>query len=131
MIGAAQVDDLFAERGIKEREAQKLEIEIQWLGWKLVPYWMNEDTLCIPMNASDSPEDLDPDILAGRPVWIWYDKDDEIATYKMQILCNRIKVDFVNRPFKAEFLDRNDHLRRLTDAGWKDVTPKESEKLAR
>lgn len=128
MISAAQVDDLFAERGIKEREAQKLEIEIQWLGWKLVPYWMNEDTLCIPMNASDSPEDLDHAILAGRTVWIWYDKDDEIATYKMQILCNRTKSDFINRPFKAEFLDRNDHLRRLTDAGWKDVTPKEGEK---
>ena len=129
MICAAQVDDLFAERGIKEREAQKLEIEIQWLGWKLVPYWMNEDTLCIPMNASDSPEDLDPAIFAGRTVWIWYDKDDEIATYKMQILCNRMKADFINRPFKAEFLDRNDHLRRLTDAGWKDVTPKEGEKV--
>lgn len=129
MISAAQVDDLFAERGIKEREAQKLEIEIQWLGWKLVPYCMNEDTLCIPMNASDSPEDLDPDILAGRTVWIWYDKSDAIAAFKAQILCNRMKADFSNRPARAEFLDRHYHLRRLTDAGWKDVTPKEGEKV--
>lgn len=129
MISAAQVDDVFAERGIKEREAQKLEIEIQWLGWKLVPYWMNEDTLCIPMNASDSPEDLDPAILAGRTVWIWYDKSDAIAAFKAQILCNRMKADFSNRPARAEFLDRHYHLRRLTDAGWKDITPKEGEKV--
>lgn len=129
MISAAQVDDVFAERGIKEREAQKLEIEIQWLGWKLVPYWMNEDTLCIPMNASDSPEDLDPAIFAGRTVWIWYDKSDAIAAFKAQILCNRMKADFINRPARAEFLDRHYHLRRLTDAGWKDVTPKEGEKV--
>lgn len=121
MIGAAQVDDLFAERGIKEREAQKLEIEIQWLGWKLVPYWMSDDTLCIPMNASDWPDELDPVILAGRPVWMWYAKNDEIAKYKMKIFTNLIRKDFKNRPLNAEFFDGNDHLRRLTDAGWKDM----------
>ncbi len=125
MISAVQVDDEFASHGlVAPKRAQHVDVWIGYFGRGDCPSWVNQSTLSIPIGAADEVEDFDLAILAGRDVWIHYDEADPLAVMKMKDLCRSLRVT-TQRPFRAAFLDRTNHLRVLTAGarGWTDVTP--------
>ncbi len=125
MISAAQVDDEFASHGlVSPKSAQHIDFEIGYFGLGDCPYWLKNDTLCIPLGASDEVEDVDLEIVRGRDVWIHYAENDKRAVTKMRDLCGLMRSSPV-RPCRAAFIDRTNHLRVLTadSRGWADVTP--------
>ena len=124
MISAVQVDDEFAAHGVSPRSAQHVDFEIGFFGRGDCPYWIKNDTLCIPLGAADEIEDVDLEIVRGRDVWIHYAENDIRAVTKMKDFCGLMRSSPV-RPHRAAFLDRTNHLRVLTaeSRGWVDVTP--------
>lgn len=125
MISAVQVDDEFAAHGlVAPKSAQHIDFEIGFFGRGDCPYWIQNDTLCIPVGAADQAEDIDLNIVHMRDVWIHYEENDPRAVMKMRDLCGLMRASTL-RPFRAAFLDRTNHLRVLTaeSRGWTDVTP--------
>ena len=124
MISAVQVDDEFAAHGVSLRSAQHVDFEIGFFGRGDCPYWIKNDTLCIPIGAADEVEDVDLEIVCGRDVWIYYDENDQLAKTKARDLCGLMRSSSL-RPYRAAFIDRTNHIRVLTaeSRGWMDVTP--------
>lgn len=125
MISAAQVDDEFVAHGlVSPKSEQRISIEIGYFGCADQADWLDDRTLCIHFGAGDQVEDFDLGIVSGRDVWIQYDYGDKQCVVKAQDLCSMMRVS-QNRPYRAMFLDRTNHLRELTatSQGWKDKTP--------
>lgn len=125
MISAQQVDDEFASHGMTApKSEQRINIEIDHFGNADRVEWIRNDSLCIHIGAGDQVEDLDLDIICGRDVWIQYDYADRQCVVKAQDLCSMMRAS-LKRPFRAQFVDRTNHLRELTavSRGWEDKTP--------